>query len=158
MHRPRQGLASVDPRLRASATRVRPPRPAGQGQDDALAEVLVHDRGSHVGDLAPLRELVDANTPTVSSRPLTQTRNDSITCTVLAADRDTLRAIRARVAAREDVFVADMPAEAQATRVYAEYLDAVAASPSDRLEYLAVSLVGPRNPVDRIVGRLPLLP
>lgn len=79
-------------------------------------------------------------------------------CTVLAADRDTLRAIRARAAAREDVFVADMPVEAQATRVYAEYLDAVAASPSDRLEYLAVSLVGPRNPVDKIVGRLPLLP
>lgn len=78
-------------------------------------------------------------------------------CTVLAADRDTLRVIRTRADARHDVFVAGMPAEAQETRVYAEYLDSVAASPSDRIEYLAVSLVGPRNPVDKIVGRLPLL-
>jgi len=78
-------------------------------------------------------------------------------CTVLGADRETLRAIRARASGREDTFVADMPAAAQATRVYSEYLDAVAATESDDLEYLAVSLVGPKNRIDKMVGRLPLL-
>src|SRR4051794_21549516 len=46
-------------------------------------------------------------------------------CTVLTADAATLRTIRARAAARPDFFVADMPAAAQHTRVYTEYLDAV---------------------------------
>jgi hypothetical protein len=51
-----------------------------------------------------------------------------------------------------------MPAAAQSTRVYDEYLSEVAASRSDDLELLAVSIVGPRNRIDRLVGRLPLLP
>lgn len=79
-------------------------------------------------------------------------------CTVLAADRETLAAIRAKGAAHEGTFVADMPAEAQATRVYDDYVEAVAASDAERIDYLAVSLVGPKNRIDKIVGRLPLLP
>jgi hypothetical protein len=81
-----------------------------------------------------------------------------IGCTVLTADADQLAAIRARATASDGVFVADMPAHAQLTRVYDEYLGEVAARPSEDLGYLAVGLVGPRNRVDRIVGRLPLLP
>ena len=42
-------------------------------------------------------------------------------CTVLTADAATLRTIRTKAAARPDIFVADMPAAAQHTRVYAEY-------------------------------------
>ncbi|MEU4237843.1 DUF2000 domain-containing protein [Actinoplanes sp. NPDC026619] len=79
-------------------------------------------------------------------------------CTVLAADAATLRTIRARAAARPDFFVADMPAAAQQTRVYTEYLAAVGEAPADGLDYYAVSIVGPRNPLDKIVGKLPLLP
>ncbi|MFS0706045.1 DUF2000 domain-containing protein [Cellulomonas sp. 179-A 9B4 NHS] len=78
-------------------------------------------------------------------------------CAVLAAPADRLAAIRARAAASPRVFVADMPVAAQATRVYDEYLDAVAGAPGDALAYHAVSIVGPRNRVDKIVGRLPLL-
>ncbi|MBM2622182.1 DUF2000 domain-containing protein [Actinoplanes sp. LDG1-06] len=78
-------------------------------------------------------------------------------CTVLAADTETLRKIRARAAARPDFFVADMPAAAQHTRVYREYLDTVAATEAEKIDYYAVSVVGPRNPVDKLVGRLPLL-
>jgi len=54
--------------------------------------------------------------------------------------------------------VADMPAAAQATRVYDEYLSQLGAAAPDDLEYLAVSLVGPKNRIDKIVGRLPLMP
>jgi hypothetical protein len=79
-------------------------------------------------------------------------------CTVLAADVDTLRTIRAKAAARPDFFVADMPAAAQQTRVYTEYLTAVRQTAADRIDYSAVSIIGPRNPVDKIVGKLPLLP
>jgi hypothetical protein len=77
-------------------------------------------------------------------------------CTVLTADAATLRTIRAKAAARPDFFVADMPAAAQHTRVYTEYLAAVKETAD--LDYYAVSIVGPRNPVDTIVGRLALLP
>jgi hypothetical protein len=79
-------------------------------------------------------------------------------CSVLVADSDTLRSIRAKAAAHDETFVADMPAAAQNTRVYDEYLQQVAETPSTELEYYAVSIVGPRNRVDRLVGRLPLLP
>jgi hypothetical protein len=79
-------------------------------------------------------------------------------CTVLAADSATLRAVRAKAARRSDFFVADMPAAAQQTRVYTEYLTAVGSAPAESLDYYAVSIVGPRNPVDKIVGKLPLLP
>ncbi|MDY7084606.1 MAG: DUF2000 domain-containing protein [Actinomycetota bacterium] len=78
-------------------------------------------------------------------------------CTVLAAGSETLRTIRAKAAARADFFVADMPAAAQHTRVYSEYLDAVSTTEADKIDYYAVSVVGPRNPVDKIVGKLPLL-
>lgn len=78
-------------------------------------------------------------------------------CTVLAADTETLRTIRAKAAARTDFFVADMPAAAQHTRVYSEYLEAVCTTEADEIDYYAVSVVGPRNPVDKIVGKLPLL-
>jgi hypothetical protein len=79
-------------------------------------------------------------------------------CSVLAATTEQLSAVRARAAAADDVFVADMPAHAQLTRVYDGYLEQVAEHASADLELLAVSIVGPKNRVDKIVGRLPLLP
>lgn len=78
-------------------------------------------------------------------------------CSVLRASGEQLAAIRAKADASEGVFVADMPAAAQLTRVYDEYLETVAETPSDALPYYAVSVVGPRNRVDKIVGRLALL-
>jgi hypothetical protein len=79
-------------------------------------------------------------------------------CTILIANAEQLRAIRTNAAAADDLFVADMPDHAQNTRVYDEYLDAVAGASADELSYYAVSIVGPRNRVDRIVGRLSLMP
>ncbi|CAA9386998.1 MAG: hypothetical protein AVDCRST_MAG35-184, partial [uncultured Quadrisphaera sp.] len=79
-------------------------------------------------------------------------------CSVLAAPAERLGTIRAKAVASLGVHVADVPAAAQATRVYREYLDEVAGTPEQALSHLAVSIVGPRNRVDKIVGRLPLLP
>ena len=78
-------------------------------------------------------------------------------CTVLVADGETLKDIRAKANERPDIYVADMPEAAQATRVYDEYLAVMASTPAVEVAPLAVSIVGPRNRVDRIVGRLSLL-
>ncbi|GAB3212552.1 DUF2000 domain-containing protein [Marinactinospora thermotolerans] len=79
-------------------------------------------------------------------------------CTILGADVVKLRQIRDKADRREDVFVADMPIAAQETRVYDEYVDTLATLPGGEIAYAAVSLVGPRKAVDRIVGGLKLLP
>jgi hypothetical protein len=78
-------------------------------------------------------------------------------CSVLAADADTLRAVRAKAASYADTFVADMPVAAQETLVYAGYRAAVGKTATDDLVYCAVSIVGPRNRVSKIVSKLPLL-
>ncbi|PJJ73316.1 uncharacterized protein DUF2000 [Diaminobutyricimonas aerilata] len=78
-------------------------------------------------------------------------------CTVLRASADQLRSLRSAAATSEGAFVADMPAAAQSTRVYDEYRAQLAEIPGDDIEYYAVSIVGPRNRVDRLVRRLPLL-
>src|SRR3712207_2552299 len=46
-------------------------------------------------------------------------------CSVLVADAETLRSIRAKGEAHEGTFVADMPLAAQQTRVYDDYLAAL---------------------------------
>ncbi|MFD7922948.1 DUF2000 domain-containing protein [Streptomyces sp. NPDC059740] len=79
-------------------------------------------------------------------------------CSVLVADSATLRTLHAKATARADVFVADVPAAAQSTRVYSDFLAAVGKTQTGDIEYCAVSIVGPRNPVDKMVGKLPLMP
>ena len=78
-------------------------------------------------------------------------------CSVLAADPAVLRAIREKAASYADTFVADMPAIAQHTLVYTDYAASVENTDSAELDYCAVSIVGPRNRVSKIVGKLPLL-
>lgn len=79
-------------------------------------------------------------------------------CAVLAADAVTLHALREKASAKEDVFVVDMPEPAQTSRIYDEYLGLLAGTRHEDLTYLAVGLVGPRNRIGKLVGRLPLLP
>jgi hypothetical protein len=78
-------------------------------------------------------------------------------CTVLAATGDQLRSIRKKAVSSDGVLVVDMPVDAQLTRVYDDYLRIVSAKGSDELDYHALGLVGPRNRIDRMVGRLALL-
>ncbi|WP_436757623.1 DUF2000 domain-containing protein [Streptosporangium sp. V21-05] len=81
-------------------------------------------------------------------------------CTVLAAPADAVRRIRNEAAAeaREaGLVVADMAAIAQRTNVYDEYLAGLARAGGEELSYYAVSLLGPRQAVERLTGKLPLL-
>jgi hypothetical protein len=64
---------------------------------------------------------------------------------------------RAPTAAAAGVFMADMPSLAQATRVYDEYLQQVSTTGTGQLRYYAVSVIGPRNTIDKMVSKLALL-
>jgi hypothetical protein len=64
--------------------------------------------------------------------------------------------IRAKAASKEGLLIVDMPEQAQTSRVYDEYLAAVAGTEAADLTFYAVSIVGPRNEVDKLVGNLPL--
>lgn len=76
-------------------------------------------------------------------------------CTVLAAPAGRIAEIRAK--AGDGVFVADMPVQAQTTRIYDEYLQQVAETDTADIRYHAISLVGPRNRISKLAHRLPLL-
>jgi hypothetical protein len=78
-------------------------------------------------------------------------------CSILAASSAELVAMR-RQAIERQLLAADMPAAAQATRVYDDYLKELAKTHPDDLAVLAVSLIGPRNQVARLVRHLELLP
>lgn len=51
-----------------------------------------------------------------------------------------------------------MPPAAQTTRAYDDCLKQLAAGDAADFGYHAVSIVGPRNSVDKLVGKLALLP
>ncbi|ANN16597.1 hypothetical protein SD37_13635 [Amycolatopsis orientalis] len=79
-------------------------------------------------------------------------------CTVLSADGEKLRALRAKAAASPGCHVADMPAVAQRIRVYADFLATMKEIPTGEMDYCAIGIVGPRNRIDKLVGKLPLMP
>ena len=78
-------------------------------------------------------------------------------CTILQAEPATLQEVRARAATRADVLLVDMPTSAQTERIYDDYLAAVASSPTEAVGLLACSFFGPRNVIDRLVKRIPLM-
>ena len=78
-------------------------------------------------------------------------------CSILAATSAQLSAVRQQAIDRH-LLAADMPAAAQATRVYDDYLAEVTKTHPDDLALLAVSLIGPRNQVAKLVRHLELLP
>ncbi len=78
-------------------------------------------------------------------------------CSILAASSIELAAIRQQAIDRR-LLAVDMPAAAQATRVYDYYLRELAKTHPDDLAPLAVSLIGPRKQVANLVRHLELLP
>jgi Spy/CpxP family protein refolding chaperone len=77
-------------------------------------------------------------------------------CSILAASSAQMAAIRQQALERRWL-AADMPAAAQATHVYDDYLRELAKTHPDDLALLAVSLIGPRNQVAKLVRHLELL-
>ena len=78
-------------------------------------------------------------------------------CTILTATPATLAEIRAKAAASDDVLVVDMPGSAQTNRVYDDYLAELAQTKPEDLAVSAVSVIGPRNSISKLVKGLSLL-
>lgn len=76
-------------------------------------------------------------------------------CSVLGGTAEQLAVLREKADRADGVWFSDMPRAAQETRVYSEYLDAVARG--EGLDVLAVSVVGPRNKVDKLTKGMDLL-
>jgi hypothetical protein len=79
-------------------------------------------------------------------------------CTILGGTSEEVAAARARAASSADVLLVDMPAAAQAHRVYDDYLAELASTDPVDLGVCAFSVFGPRNRVDKITRKLLLLP
>jgi Protein of unknown function (DUF2000) len=78
-------------------------------------------------------------------------------CSILGATSDELSALRQRTIDDDTLLVVDMPASAQTTRVYDEYLDVLGRTATENLELRALSIIGPRNRVAKLVKHLGLL-
>lgn len=78
---------------------------------------------------------------------------------ILTADATTIKAIRNKAAADEtgDLVVVDFTDCAQRTTTYDDYAKLLEAADNADLHYLGVALHGPRKPVQRLTGSLPLL-
>jgi Protein of unknown function (DUF2000) len=79
-------------------------------------------------------------------------------CTILGGTSEEVAAARARAASSQDVLLVDMPAAAQAHRVYDNYLAELASTEPVDLGVRVFSVIGPRNRVDKIAKKLVLLP
>ena len=79
-------------------------------------------------------------------------------CTILTATAAELADVREKAVASEGVHVVDMPLIAQTTRVYDEFLAQLAETKPADLATRAVSIVGPRNKISKLVKRLELMP
>jgi len=75
---------------------------------------------------------------------------------VLRAPSSRLSEVRAD-ALESALDVVDFPAFGQQTNDYDEFCAQIARTPAARLRYLGIALYGPRRPVARLTGSLPLL-
>jgi hypothetical protein len=76
---------------------------------------------------------------------------------ILTAPADRVKDIRARAASDDDLFIVDFTDRAQQSKTYDDYADLLRDATSESLAYLGVALYGPRKPVQRLTGSLPLL-
>jgi hypothetical protein len=76
---------------------------------------------------------------------------------VLKAGAETVAALRAKAAQRDDVFVVDVTDAAQTTTNYDDYREKLEVKASTELEYLGIGMYGDRRAINRLTGSLPLV-
>jgi hypothetical protein len=74
----------------------------------------------------------------------------------LTATREELSAFHAAASAKDDVTVVGFNEVARRSRTYPEYVEALAATAPDQLEYAGVIASGPRNVITKLSKRLAL--
>ncbi|NKY85378.1 DUF2000 domain-containing protein [Nocardia veterana] len=80
----------------------------------------------------------------------------SVPLPILRAPRERVAAISRAAAQRDEMFVVGFSALAQGCRTYEEYIDKMAATPTDDVAPIGVGLHGRRKDVAKLVGSLPL--
>ncbi|MFB4272895.1 DUF664 domain-containing protein [Nonomuraea sp. GTA35] len=75
---------------------------------------------------------------------------------VLSGTPDQLRELYQRATGREDLVTVGFDEVARRAREYDDYLIALAATPGEEIEYVAIGLFGPRNRVTALTKHLPL--
>ncbi len=81
----------------------------------------------------------------------------NITLPILAADANTIRAIRDKAVRTEGLLVVDFTETAQKALRYEDYTERIAEMRQEDLKYLGIALYGAKKPVNKLVGNLPLL-
>ena len=78
---------------------------------------------------------------------------------ILTADKDKVKQIRSSAADQRDVglFIVDFTDCAQQTRTYDDYTRRLEVAAEKDMTYLGIALHGPRKPIQRLTGSLPLL-
>lgn len=79
---------------------------------------------------------------------------------VLVADQDELKQLRSRAlgdSRADGLVLVDFPDCAQRSRTYDHYTEQLEASAEKDLSYLGIALFGPRKPIQKLTGSLPLL-
>lgn len=76
---------------------------------------------------------------------------------ILTAPAEKVKEIREKAAADEELLLIDFTDRAQRSKTYDDYADLLREATSEQLTYLGVALHGPKKPVQRLTGSLPLL-
>jgi hypothetical protein len=76
---------------------------------------------------------------------------------ILTATAERLKDIRDRAAGDDELLVVDFTDSAQRSRTYDDYAELLRDARGETIAYLGVALYGPRKPVQRLTGSLPLL-
>lgn len=89
----------------------------------------------------------------------THTGITTVPIPILTASAETVKQIRNTAASDDnsELLVVDFTDRAQRTKTYDDYARLLEAAGDDDLGYLGVALYGPRKPVQRLTGSLPLL-
>jgi hypothetical protein len=76
---------------------------------------------------------------------------------VLKTDFNTVGKIVQSAASDDQIFFVSFSALAQSCRVYEDYIERMAATPTAELAIIGVGLYGPRKRINKLVGSLPLM-
>ncbi len=141
--------------------------PANGVTDDSVKIVMVIDRNLPPGLLVNTagllgatlgrrrEEIVGPDIPDASGSSHAGILN--ITLPILAADADTIKAIRDKAVKTEGLLVVDFTETAQRSLRYEDYAERLAGRQPEELKYLGVAIYGAKKQVNKLVGNLPLL-
>ncbi len=81
----------------------------------------------------------------------------NMTIPVLAGDRDSIRELHERARAEDAIEIIGFSEIAQSIHSYEEYEKALSASPTEKIDFSGICLLGDKSRINSLTGQLPLL-